>query len=148
MAKADIAVNTQSVTHTTLPRGRRSWMKGLSTLALHLLIACGAILMLFPFLWTVSTSLKLPGAALSWPPTFLPDTFYWQNYVRVWSIVPFLTYFINTTIITVLSVIGSVLSSCLIGFAFARLRFPGRESLFILCLSSMMIPFVVLMIPR
>ena len=104
--------------------------------------------MLFPFLWTVSTSLKLPGSALSWPPTFLPDTFHWQNYVRVWSIVPFLTYFTNTTIITVISVVGSVLSSSLIGFAFARLRFPGRETLFILCLSSMMLPFVVLMIPR
>ena len=148
MAKAGIAVDAQSVTHATLPGRRRTWVKGLSVLAIHLLIAGGAILMLFPFLWTVSTSLKLPGSALSWPPTFLPDTFHWQNYVRVWSIVPFLTYFTNTTIITVISVVGSVLSSSLIGFAFARLRFPGRETLFILCLSSMMLPFVVLMIPR
>ena len=148
MAKAGIAVDAQSVPHATLPGRRRTWVKGLSVLAIHLLIAGGAILMLFPFLWTVSTSLKLPGSALSWPPTFLPDTFHWQNYVRVWSIVPFLTYFTNTTIITVISVVGSVLSSSLIGFAFARLRFPGRETLFILCLSSMMLPFVVLMIPR
>lgn len=145
---ANITIDAQSVTHTTLPRSRRSWTKGLSRFALHLLIVAGGILMLFPFMWTVSTSLKLPGSALSWPPTFLPDTFHWQNYVRVWSIVPFLTYFINTTIITVMTVIGSVLSSCLIGYAFARLRFPGRETLFILCLSSMMLPFVVLMIPR
>ena len=148
MAKADITVDAQSAPHATLSRGQRAWMKGLSAFAIHLLITGGALLMLFPFLWTVSTSLKLPGSALSWPPTFFPDTFHWQNYVRVWSIVPFLTYFTNTTSITVLSVIGSVLSSSLIGFAFARLRFPGREALFILCLSSMMLPFVVLMIPR
>lgn len=148
MAKADLAIDPQSGSHSTLSNRPRAWTRGLSTLAIHLLIAGGAILMLFPFLWTVSTSLKLPGSALSWPPTLLPDTFHWQNYIRVWSIVPFLTYFTNTTIITVLSVVGSVLSSCLIGYAFARLRFPGRESLFILCLSSMMLPFVVLMIPR
>lgn len=148
MAKAEFTVDAQSLSHAIHPRSRRSWAKALSALAIHLIIAAGAILMLFPFLWTVSTSLKLPGSALSWPPTFLPDTFHWQNYVRVWSIVPFLTYFTNTTIITVVSVIGSVLSSSLIGFAFARLRFPGREPLFILCLSSMMLPFVVLMIPR
>ena len=81
------------------------------------------------------------------PPRLIPETFHWYNYVEVWSIVPFLTYFINTTIITVTAVLGSVISSTLVGYAFARLRFPGRETLFIACLSTMMLPFVVIMIP-
>ncbi|MEZ4733704.1 MAG: carbohydrate ABC transporter permease [Caldilineaceae bacterium] len=127
---------------------RRRWVTYATCLGTHLLIGGGALLMLLPFLWTVSTSLKLPGAALSWPPAFLPDSFHWENYIEVWSIVPFLTYFANTTIITLTSVLGNVLSSTLIGYAFARLRFPGRETLFIACLSTMMLPFVVIMIPR
>lgn len=125
----------------------KKWNRLLSSIPVHLAIGAGALLMLFPFLWTISTSLKSPGAALAWPPTLIPETIHWQNYIRVWSIVPFLTYATNTVIITVTAVIGTTLSSTLVGFAFARLRFPGRETLFILCLSTMMLPFVVMMIP-
>jgi multiple sugar transport system permease protein len=137
----------------TLPRPAsavvgRSRTRFLPALLVYLLISAGALLMTFPFLWTISTSLKPPGSALSWPPTLIPETFHWYNYIEVWSIVPFLTYATNTTIITVSTVIGSTLSSALVGYAFARLRFPGRETLFIACLSTMMLPFVVIMIPR
>lgn len=137
----------------TVPRSesmimRRSTARRLWAIVAHLLLAAGALLMIFPFLWTISTSLKLPGSALSWPPTLIPETLHWYNYVEVWSIVPFLTYAQNTTLITVSAVVGSVLSSALVGYAFARLRFPGREVLFIFCISTMMLPFVVLMIPR
>ncbi|CAN5753325.1 carbohydrate ABC transporter permease [soil metagenome] len=147
MAKAYATPKPQT-TNTEAGSIERPWVKQVTRFGIHLMIGAGALLMLFPFLWTISTSLKLPGSALSWPPTFIPDTFHWQNYIEVWSIVPFLTYFTNTTIITVMTVLGSVLSSTLVGYAFARLRFPGRETLFIACLSTMMLPFVVMMIPR
>ena len=148
MARANAAFESPSTTGAIRSVRRNKWMGYLTSFGIHLIIGIGALAALFPFLWTVSTSLKLPGSALSWPPTIIPETLHWQNYIEVWSIVPFLTYFSNTIIITAMSVLGAVLSSSLVGYAFARLRFPGREVLFIACLSTMMLPFVVIMIPR
>lgn len=148
MAKVDAPIRAQVTTRINDDMNHQQWKRPLLALGIHIAIGAGALLMLFPFLWTLSTSLKLPGSALSWPPQLLPETFHWQNYIEVWSIVPFLTYAQNTVIITLTTVLGSVLGSSLVGYAFARLRFPGRETLFIACLSTMMLPFVVLMIPR
>lgn len=146
MANAgDMMIPTSSTRRE--PVASTLWQRNVSTGLIYIILSAGALLMLFPFLWTVSTSLKPPGSALSWPPQIWPDTFQWQNYVRVWTIVPFLTYAKNTMLITVFAVLGSVFSSTLVGYAFARLRFPGREVLFILCISTMMLPFVVMMIP-
>ena len=112
----------------------------LGEVALHLLIAACGVVMLLPLVWVVSTSLKLPGAAFEWPPNLIPNPVVWSNYVEVFNVVPFFMFARNTLLITVIAMIGSILSSTLVGFAFARLRFPGREVLFILCLSTMMLP--------
>ena len=141
-------IRPQAVTAAGSEVAGARWIPRLSTATAHLLIGAGALVMLFPFLWTVSTSLKPPGSALTWPPELIPETFNWENYIRVWQIVPFLTYALNTVLIAIFTALGSVISSTLIGYAFARLRFPGRETLFLACLSTMMLPFVVLMIPR
>jgi len=111
-----------------------------------LLIGLGAIFIL-PFLWSVTSSLRTPNAPLSFPPQFLPAEFNWQNYARVFEMIPFATFFRNSVIVTAIAVTGELLSASLVAFGFARLRFPGRNLLFIVLLSTMMIPYPVTMIP-
>ncbi len=111
-----------------------------------LLIGLGAIFIL-PFLWSVTSSLRETGAPLSFPPQFLPTQFNWRNYARVFEMIPFATFFRNSVIVTTIAVFGELLSASLAAFGFARLRFPGRNLLFIVLLSTMMIPYPVTMIP-
>lgn len=111
-----------------------------------LLIGLGALFIL-PFLWSVTSSLRSVNAPLGFPPQFLPTEFNWQNYVRVFEMIPFATFFRNSVLVTTLAVFGELLSASLVAFGFARLRFPGRNVLFIVLLSTMMIPYPVTMIP-
>jgi multiple sugar transport system permease protein len=113
----------------------------------YLLLVMGAILLLIPFYWMLSNSLKTEAEASVIPPTLLPQTFQWSNYPRALERMGFVNALANTTVITVLSVIGQVLSSSLVGFGFARFRFRGRNFLFMLMLSTMMLPTQVSMIP-
>ena len=117
-----------------------------SALIHTILIAC-AITMLFPLLWLVSTSLKHPGKQFIFPPQLLPDPVYWQNYTELFNIAPMGRYLWNSFEISVLSTLGTCLSSAIGAFAFARMRFRGREFLFIVLLMTMMIPFQVTVIP-
>ncbi len=111
-----------------------------------LLIGFGAIFLL-PFLWSLSSSLRTPGQGLRFPPEFLPTEFHWQNYPRIFEMIPFARFFGNSVIVTVLAVIGELLSASLVAYGFARMRFPGRNALFVLLLATMMIPYPVTMIP-
>ena len=107
---------------------------------------CGAILIL-PFMWVVSTSLKGNEQIFAIPPEFIPSSPHWENYAEVFRRMPFLTYFLNSTFITVVAIIGTVLSSSLVAYAFACLRWPGRDLLFYFVLTTMMLPMQVTMIP-
>ncbi|NLT42362.1 MAG: carbohydrate ABC transporter permease, partial [Anaerolineae bacterium] len=129
------------------PRSRAGRKPQWGSILVHAILLGGGLLMLLPFLWTVSTSLKLPGAALDWPPNLIPDHITFENYRRIWEVAPFALYTRNSVIISALRVLGSIMSATMVGFAFARLRFPGREPLFLICLSTMMLPFFVTMIP-
>jgi ABC-type glycerol-3-phosphate transport system permease component len=111
-----------------------------------ILLTLGAIIML-PFIWTVSSSLKPTGAGIRFPPQFIPDPVVWQNYPQVFKLIPFMTYFRNSVLVTGLAVLGELFSASLVAFAFARLRFPGRNVLFLLVLATMMIPYPVTMVP-
>jgi len=106
-----------------------------------------AIALLLPFFWMVSTSLKSNEAIFAIPPRWIPETIHWVNYREVFERMPFLLYFRNTTVITVMTIIGTVLSSSLVGYAFACLRWPGRDALFIFVIATMMLPLQVIMIP-
>ncbi|MBX6771374.1 MAG: carbohydrate ABC transporter permease [Chloroflexi bacterium] len=106
------------------------------------------IIMLLPFLWLISGSLKSEAEVFNWPPTLLPTTPHWENYPRALTILPFNLFFRNTLIIAVLATVGTTISSSLVAFALARLRFPGRRLLFGLVLSTMMLPGIVTMIPK
>jgi len=110
------------------------------------LITCTVVLIL-PFLWVLSTSLKGDEQIFVIPPEFIPKTFHWESYTEVFERMPFLTYFLNSTFITIIAIIGTVFSSSLVAYAFACLRWPGRDTVFILVLATMMLPVQVTMIP-
>ncbi len=115
-------------------------------LAYALLIAIAAGLLL-PFVWMLSASLKGDEEIFAIPPRFIPEVFRWDNYAEVFERMPFLAYLRNTTFITVLTIIGTVLSSSLVAYAFACLRWPGRDKLFLFVIATMMLPLHVIMIP-
>ena len=120
----------------------------LKVAAIYAVLLLGAVLVFFPFAWTISTSLKTEQQTLAYPPTWVPDPVQWENYPDALTARPFGRYYVNTTIITVLSVVGQVLSSAVVAYGFARFRFPGRGFLFLVLLSTLMIPFHMLIIPR
>lgn len=107
-----------------------------------------AILFLFPFLWMASSSLKTPQELVHIPPTLFPKKWAWVNYVDSWKSQPFLIYFKNSLLITALNVVGRVISCSLVAFGFARIRFPGRDALFVVLLATMMLPRQVTLIPQ
>jgi multiple sugar transport system permease protein len=115
--------------------------------SIHIPLLLFAVLMIFPFLWMVSTSLKSPGKQFMFPPELLPNPVYFQNFVDLFRLAHMGQYLFNSTKIATVSTIGFCLSSSLAAFAFARLRFPGREILFAILLGTMMLPFAVTMIP-
>ncbi|MEM6429341.1 MAG: carbohydrate ABC transporter permease [Deinococcota bacterium] len=120
----------------------------LSLVGIYIVLTLGAVLIFIPFAWTVSTSLKTEQQTLVSPPEWIPNPVQWQNYPDALTARPFGRYYINSFIITTFSVLGQVLSSALVAYGFARFRFPGRNILFIVVLSTMMIPFHMLIIPR
>ncbi len=106
------------------------------------------IAMLLPFIWLLTGSVKSQAEVFAWPPILLPAHIAWENYPRALTILPFNIFFRNTMIIATLGTLGTTLSSSLVAFAFARLRFPGKGPLFLLVLATMMLPAIVTMIPR
>ena len=116
--------------------------------SIYLILLLGAMLIFFPFAWTISTSLKTEQQTLEYPPTWIPDPVQIENYPDALTARPFDRYYLNTALITVFSVIGQVLSSAVVAYGFARFRFPGRNVLFLIVLSTLMIPFHMLIIPR
>jgi multiple sugar transport system permease protein len=112
------------------------------------MLALGAILMLMPFLWMFSTSLRPSAESYKLPPAWLPTQWHFENYAAVFeSTVPFVSFAINSLKISLFVVLGQLITCSMAGFAFARLRFPGRDFLFILLLASLMVPYQVTIIP-
>jgi ABC-type glycerol-3-phosphate transport system permease component len=107
-----------------------------------------SIIFLIPLAWIISTSLKTQGQVFAYPPIWIPKPIMWSNYVEALDRAPLLRWLGNTAIITAFAITGNVLTSSMVAFGFARLRFPGRDALFILLLSTMMLPQIVTLIPR
>ncbi|HMO56450.1 MAG TPA: carbohydrate ABC transporter permease [Roseiflexaceae bacterium] len=114
----------------------------------YLVMIVLSIIFMIPLVWMVSSSLKEQGQVFAYPPIWIPDPVLWSNYPEALDRAPLLRWLSNTAMITGAAIIGTVLSSSLVAFGFARLRFPGRRFLFILLLSTMMLPEVVTLIPR
>ena len=131
-----------------------SWSKSRTTqrrlrdLLAYLLLAVGLVWFIFPLVWVVLSSLKTFQDFNQIPARLLPSELYLGNYPRAWNSVPFDIFFLNTTIIVALCVVGELMSASLVGFGFSRLKFWGRNFLFMILLSTMMLPFWVTIIPR
>jgi ABC-type glycerol-3-phosphate transport system permease component len=129
---------------------RRAGGLKIAPILLVILAVVGAILALVPFYLMLTISLKTPDETATnlWAPPSHPQ---WINYVHTWVIegtnVTFGDFFRNTLVIAVLTTIGTTFSSSLVAYGFARLRFPGKDRLFILLLSTMMLPTIVTLIP-
>ncbi len=115
---------------------------------MHLLLLAGAFFLMIPLAWMISTSLKSLGAVTTIPPEWIPRRVLWSNYADIFRLVPFGRYVWNTGVITFLDVIGKILSCSLVAFSFARLRWRGRETVFLVMLATMMLPPQVTMIPQ
>jgi multiple sugar transport system permease protein len=113
----------------------------------YLLILTGGIFIMIPLLWMLSTSLKEPGDVYKFPPELIPDPVMWSNFREALTVAAFDRYFLNTSLVTFANIVGHLLSCSMVAFAFARLRAPGRNMLFMIVLSTVMIPFYVRMIP-
>jgi multiple sugar transport system permease protein len=113
----------------------------------HLFLGLGAVTMVLPFLWMISTSLKNDRQAYIFPPIWIPDPIVWSNYLTTWEALPFDLFFLNSVIVAVFVTLGQLVTCSLGAFAFARLHFPGRDKLFVLYLATIMVPFQVIMIP-
>lgn len=117
-------------------------------ITLHAALLVGTFFMVMPFLWMVSTSLKVPKEIFKYPPIWIPTEIAWANYRDALTALPFDRFYLNSAIVSVSSTLIQVLAAALAAFAFARLRFKGRNPLFLLYLATLMIPFQVTMIPN
>jgi multiple sugar transport system permease protein len=113
----------------------------------HLILFPIAVVMLIPLVWMAVTSVETLNETRHFPPVLVPSGVRWQNYTDVLNRAPFAQWFFNTLLVTVVSVAANLLLCSLAGYAFARIRFFGRELVFILILGTLMIPFQVVMIP-
>jgi ABC-type glycerol-3-phosphate transport system permease component len=128
-----------------LPRLRRRTVG--RAILVGLLIA-GGLLMMVPFLWMITTSLKTRAEVFTVTPSLLPAVPRWQNYPDMWAALPFATFFLNSLKLAALNTVGQLVSCSMAAFAFAALRFRFREPLFALLLVTLIIPFQVVLVPN
>jgi ABC-type glycerol-3-phosphate transport system permease component len=148
-----MAVTTSGIDRDTLVEERTAWFAGqrmrrrLGHLAAYLLLTAGGIVMMVPFAWLVSSSLKSPQDIFVIPPEWIPADPQWSNYKEVMSKLPFPSYLGNTLIITFGALIGQVASAAVSAYSFARLRWPGRDVIFAVILGTILVPYTVTLIP-
>ncbi len=124
------------------------------TILIHTVLVAIAVVFFLPFLWMVSTSLKPINETMTSPPQWIPTKFLFENYPKTimygsqdLGYIPFLVYAGNTLIITILTVTGAVFANAIVGYSFARLKWPGRDIFFSVTIATMMVPFPVTMVP-
>lgn len=130
------------------PHRRHPVVRNLGRILAYVLVTLGGIFMVIPFAWMASTAFKSGGSAFEYPPTWIPQPFTLENFKEVWTVVNFSRYFANSLFVAVAITLGEVLTSALAAYAFARLRFPGRDTIFLLYLATLMIPGQVTIIPN
>ena len=113
----------------------------------HLVLIPIGVVMVIPLVWMLVTSLQTLEETRHYPPTLLPRSLEFHNYTDVLQLAPFSRWFVNTLVVTIVVVLGNLLFCSLAGYAFARIRFFGREFVFVLILATLMVPFQVVIIP-
>ena len=143
MATATTSLPTQHVTRLA----RRQRMQRLGLIALQIIMTLVLISFLAPTLWMVSSSLKARTEVFANPIVWIPAVPQWRNYADAMQLLPFGRFALNTFVICGLTVVGTVISSSMVAYSFARLRWPGRDFFFTLLLGTMMLPEVITLIP-
>ena len=115
---------------------------------LYIVLIAVALVTLIPFVWMISASLKLDREVFSYPIRWVPEVFHWENYSLIWSKVPLLTYFKNTAFIAIVVTFIQTLTSSFAAYAFAKLRFRGRNVLFICYVATIAVPWQTYMLPQ
>ena len=119
-----------------------------SKVVIYALLVMVAIYFLSPFVYMLFSTFKTSAEAIAYPPSLFPKEWQWENYAKAWDAQPFGKYLLNSVIVTVLNTLGTVLSCSLVAYGFARYNFKGKNILFMILLSTMMIPWDVTMIPQ
>ena len=125
----------------------RNWGPILHKVFVYTCLLIGTVVIMIPFFWMITTSLKKSGTEFTFPIEWLPNPPRWKNYVDGWTVLPFNRWAVNSVRISALAIAGSVISSAIVGFGFGRIRFPGRDALFLLVLATMMLPFPSVIVP-
>lgn len=145
---------TPTVKFADHTRARASWRQSRRARSLlfnpinYAIILFGAIIVFFPIFWQVSTSLKAPEDLFQWPPLWFPWPLHFENYAEVTNVVPVWRYIGNSLVICLAVIIGTVFSCSLAAYGFARLRFRGRDTLFMLLISPMILPGAVTLVAQ
>ena len=121
--------------------------KILTDLLVYAVLSFVSVLFILPFAWMVANSFKDIRGIYKFPPTFIPEVWHFENYPNAWTATHFDSCFINSSLVAAAIVLGQLLTASLAGYSFARLRYPGRDKLFLLYISLLMVPFTVLLIP-
>jgi len=126
---------------------RRKRKEFIKRLLLYVVIFLSSIIFALPFAWLVRSSFMETGQIFILPPEWIPKPFRWQNYPEALSVYPFGRYFLNNLTIVFLAELGTIITSTIAAFAFSRLRWKGRDTIFIILLTSLMVPYAVTLIP-
>jgi multiple sugar transport system permease protein len=126
----------------------RSTSHLIGRIALHAVLLTVGLFFMFPFIWSISTSLKPMADLFQVRPSLVPSEIRWENYRDVFDTAPFLRFYLNTIAVTIARTLGQVFIASVAAFAFSQLRFPGRDALFFILLAGLMVPDQVLIVPR
>jgi multiple sugar transport system permease protein len=126
---------------------KKSTIEHLKIWLTNFFLLLGLIVIMLPFAWVLSTALKSPAETFKFPPQWIPSEFRWDNFQKALTFLPFHKFFLNTLYIIFWVSLGGIFSNMVVAYSFARLRFYGREVLFMVMLSTMMIPYHVTLIP-
>lgn len=140
-----MSTSPTSAPSATSDRSAPQW---LGRAAIYLLLLLGVSVVMIPFLWMISTSLKDESDLFTFPPEWIPNPVRWNNYQDAWNALPFDRFLLNTLFMTVLAMFAEILTAAIVAYGFARFRFPGREVLFIVLLATMMLPGILTLIPK
>lgn len=138
---------TRTATRTDSPAESRSIGLVLVSVLVYAVAAAFALLALFPFFWTVSSSLKSVAEIFDFPPTPWPTQFHWDNYPTLFADAPFALWIVNTFQVTILATLGTVVSATLVAYSFARFRYPGRDLFFFITVGTLILPSEVTIVP-
>jgi multiple sugar transport system permease protein len=147
-------MNTETTSKPTPPSLPGSFRKNpangesVNHLVIYIILLVGAITMIAPFAFLISSSLKTETQVFEYPIRWIPDPVRWMNYVEALTQKPFFLYFQNTMLIVILNQVAILVTSSLVGYGFARIKFPGRDFWFGVTLATMMLPFYVTMVPQ